>query len=297
MGTLDSANPNFGLEAIPTTGSSGANACPGTIAVGACGSQQECLQNRSFRGVVPWRTLGISQEAATDPWYRFYTYQVSVSAIVNPFDDGNVVGIQYAQAMVGNMPIHSAVPVSLANQVNVGNEAVAVLLSHGEDGLGAYIPGGQMTQPSGATQLENANATRAFVDAEFSRNDANPNDDLLAFYSVGEMLDGGVFPTPGLETMTGRVKYLAEMLAGASTVVGSCPPALPGACTYRTPGTLSLASVPLPFQYDSKGTQIVLTGGAGAATPTALSFQINGSTQTVSANEFWNIGVRIGAFH
>ncbi len=294
---LDHTNASFGLEAPPTTGASGANACPGTVAIGTCTAQQNCLQTLSFRGIVPWRTLGIPQEAVMDPWNRFYTYQVSVSAIVSPLDDGAVVSIRSAQAMVGNIPVHSAIPVGVGNQVNTGNEAVVVLVSHGADGLGAYIPGRQMASPTGATQLENADATRAFVDADSSNIETDPYDDVVAFHSVATMLDGLTFPTPGLESMTGRVKFLAEMMVSASTAVPPCPPPISGPCMYQTPISLAAAGVPAPLQYDTTGNLIILTSGGNAITPTGLSFRMNGNDQFVSAPEFWNIGVRMGSFH
>ncbi len=300
VGTLASTDANFGLEASPTTGGTGAGACPGTVAIGDCGNQLSCLQQGSFRGIVPWRTLGMSQDAAMDPWNHFYTYQVSVSGIVNPLEPGQVVGVARTQAMVGNIPVYNAPAAAGGVQQNVGTEAVVVLLSHGADGLGAYIPGGQMTAPTGATQLENANLTRPMVDADASSDATNPYDDFFTFYSVAEMLDGISFPTPGLETVTGRTRYLAEMVALHAIQFGACPPATPGYCTYTTPTNLVSAAVPLPLQYDATGTLIGYSSGA-IATPTNIVFTFhNGAGNvpvTLSADEFWSIGARIGAFH
>lgn len=299
VGSLASTDANFGLEAPPTTGGTGAGACPGTVLIGDCTAQQSCLQQGSFRGIVPWRTLGMSQDAAMDPWNRFYTYQVSVSGIVHPFEPGQVVGVSRAQAMVGNIPVMNAAG---GAQQNVGNEAVVALLSHGADGLGAYIPGGQMAAPTGATQLENADTTRPLVDADASNDATNPYDDMLTYYSVADMLDGISFPTPGLETVTGRTRYLAEMIALHSTLAPlvSCPPATPGNCIYTTPANLVSAAVPPPFQYDATGTPITYTP-ASTNTPTGITLTFHSGTGnvpvTLSSDEFWSIGARIGAFH
>ncbi len=304
VGALASTDLYFGLEAQPTIGPTAANACPGTVPIGGgdCSDKPSCLQQRSFRGIVPWRTLGMSQDAATDPWNRFYTYQVSVSGIVHPFDPGKVVGVSTTQAMVGNIPVFNATG---GVQQNVGNEAVVALLSHGADGLGAYIPGGQMTAPTGATQL--ANMTRPLVDADASNDATNPYDDMLAYYSVADMLDGISFPTPGMETVTGRTRYLAEMVAQHATLdlLVPCPPATPGNCTYKVPASLDDATVPQPFQFNTTGTRIDYATLPGSPTTTAalvsMKFTFHNGTGDVevslSRDEFWSIGARIGAFH
>lgn len=296
VGAQDSANPNFGLEAAPTTGSYGANACPGTNAIGDCTAPEECLQTRSFRGIVPWRTLGIAQDAAVDPWLRFYTYQVSVSGIVNPFDAGKVVSIQTTQAMVGNIEVLGA-DGSFENR-----NAVAVLISHGADGLGGFVPGSQMPMPpAGSTQLENADSNRRVINAGASNNEANPYDDVLAYFDVSTILDGIAFPTPGLESMTGRVKYLVEMIAidSGKNPVPPCPPSSPpGPCIYSVksgPGALGSVGVPAPYRRTSTGAEIAFAPDS-LTTPTDLAFTFDGSTQTVTSQEFWSTGVRLGVF-
>lgn len=194
---------------------------------------------------------------------------------------------------------------------NVGNEAVVALLSHGADDLGAYIPGGQMAAPTGATQLENANTTRPLVDADASNDATNPYDDMLAYYSVADMLDGISFPTPGLETVTGRTRYLAEMIALHSIQTVPCPPATPGPCTYTPPTSgalLSTVAIPRPFQYDATGTYIDYSQFVPTVPPppsigvtVGVTFAFHNGTAPVPVSltpeEFWTIGVRIGAFH
>ena len=72
-GTLAGTDANAGLEQIATPGLPAANTC--TVA-GVANSQQH--------GVVPWRSLGLSEQDATDGWGNRLTYRASTDFITAP---------------------------------------------------------------------------------------------------------------------------------------------------------------------------------------------------------------------
>jgi type II secretory pathway pseudopilin PulG len=132
---LPSTDPQYGREAT-TPGT-----CTGTTS----------LTGGASRGIVPWVSLGMTGEAAADAFGRFFMYAVTTSQT-------NLVA-NTIPGMTGVIAIHSATPVSVANQTNVNNLAVFVVLSYGSDGYGAFNPGSGAQTPfppaPGADESEN----------------------------------------------------------------------------------------------------------------------------------------------
>lgn len=148
-------------------------------------------------GAVPWATLGISEESTLTGNAHRLTYQVTLSA--TNLNSNTVSG------MLGRITIHSAAPApgTLENQTNnclvVPSTinpcaAVAVIVSHGPDGYGAYTSSGtQIPFPTVANcacadARENANADSMFVVKGFSGNPANLFDDKVLALTVGDLL-------------------------------------------------------------------------------------------------------------
>ena len=100
-------------------------------------------------GVVPWATLGVSE---TDAWGRRFTYRVTLSfGDSNPTTVTPPVGCNqtttnafFALCSDGDMNIQGTAPAVL-----VASLIPAVIVSHGKNGRGAYLPTGiQMTCPA-----------------------------------------------------------------------------------------------------------------------------------------------------
>ncbi|HET7728788.1 MAG TPA: type II secretion system protein [Usitatibacter sp.] len=166
----------YGLEA-PTPGT-----CTGTTG----------LDGVAFRGVVPWKTLGMTTETAFDGWGRQLTYAVTSTA--TNLTTATLSGLQ------GSLTLHTTAPVALGlpatgNQINacsttandnVCNAAAAVMLvSFGPNSFGAYnVTGVRSPLPTSASEVENTDADRNFVLAEPSAN----FDDIVVPMSPGELL-------------------------------------------------------------------------------------------------------------
>lgn len=140
-------NGRLPCPADPTvaTGSAGAGIERAATAGGCTGGAA------AVAGALPWATLGVQE---LDVWGRRLSYRVT--------------GI-FAQPITGQ----AAFTLASAGDINVRVVAAgtllaanvpAVIVSHGPNGLGGYLPTGvQMTASADADEVENANANVEFV--------------------------------------------------------------------------------------------------------------------------------------
>lgn len=221
------SNSTTGTEATWTAGANMGN-CAGLTSF-----------NNTYGGIVPWATLGLSQEMANDAWNHRLTYTVSRTALLV---DG------YRRN--GTITVHSTAPIALGappagNQMNVGNNAIAMLVSHGKNGFGTWAPGGTaMPPPPGTLEGENTPTNTSFVQATFDdTNPANPFDDLLVWFSAGDVmpqLQAQLGETAAEAVTRERLNRLRDAFMG--TIVNSAPavvpPAAPNRARFPTPANV-----------------------------------------------------------
>jgi prepilin-type N-terminal cleavage/methylation domain-containing protein len=164
--------------------------CTGTTIVGV-------VPNSAARGIVPWISLGLSSEAASDAYNNCFTYQVTLTQT-------NLTATSVA-GMLGSLSVHSNAPIAMGiaptgNQINgcniTANDnscngfAVAVIQSHGKNGLGAISEGGiALAAPASPQELQNAGNNTAFVRADYSENAGNYFDDIVVALSPDDVLN------------------------------------------------------------------------------------------------------------
>lgn len=128
-----------------------------------CGNVTGTGTSQTAWGVLPWATLGISE---TDAWGHRFTYQVSsiyadaigsntLGADNNPSlspqcgsanlctPPGNPQFSSFALCSCGGLNILSAA----TGGTNIATFVPAAIVSHGANGLGAYLPSGQRILP------------------------------------------------------------------------------------------------------------------------------------------------------
>ena len=191
---LTPIQPNYGREARIAAGCDTANLVAITIPIGAPAPT-------SFRGVVPWLTLGLSDEGGADGFNRRYSYSVTADATDPAKRTASTLpGLQ------GRLTLHNNIPVSLGaapagNQLNACSsvvtdkscnlEGVAMIISHGTNGDGATLLSGQRMPPISGHVLEAQNSdsvNESFVTTDYSDNAANPFDDIVLAIAPSDIL-------------------------------------------------------------------------------------------------------------
>jgi prepilin-type N-terminal cleavage/methylation domain-containing protein len=149
------------------------------------------------RGTVPCATLGLPEDTCIDGWGVRLTYFVQNSAVV--------LTRETVSGMRGTMTVHSITPPAAAapaaglaptgNQINACNAtandnscnlaAVAIIISHGANRGGGFVPTSGVVLPQvvgtniSAYEGENTNNNIQFIQNDFVETGANSFDDIL----------------------------------------------------------------------------------------------------------------------
>lgn len=248
----------------------------------SCGSTVVAAAPTIARGVVPWRALGLQFEQVQDSYARMYTYVVTITATQTTSPT--------VAAMRGNMTLHSGAPPVLGlnapayptgNQINScmnttappaggddGNGcnylAVAVLISHGANGLGAYVialnAASRMDLPTSAAEVANTDDDTAFVNAEPSISSTTFFDDLVYAWAPSDFLDP-MTQQGALQSATAKTYDRLRTLAAAiSNYAANNKTGTPN--KYRIRPTL--ADYPSLSQNDGWGNAITYSTDFGA---------------------------------
>lgn len=198
------ANANYGAETYLTTSTT----CNGLGPIPTASST-------ASKGIIPWVTLGIPQEAAIDGYGNYFTYLVTYTAT-----NANVSTLTYLVGTIGlysSSPVHPGLPVgspSTQNQINACSAtpgdnncnllAVAALVSYGKDGYGAYKPGaGATTMPfptsPNVNEMTNSNFDVsnnhiALVDTGVVDITQGGFDDMVVVWNPHDILNALAFP-------------------------------------------------------------------------------------------------------
>ena len=231
--TLAAGTPGYGVEAT-TFGT-----CDGVPTAGAGAA-------RVVVGIIPWVSLGMSDEAASDGYYNRFTYAVTSNA--------TNLNVNSVAGMKGNITVHTATPPTASNQSNdctpTGGfynpcSIVAVILSHGANANGAYTSGGtKIADPTGVDELENVNIDNAFVEKDFSANLANPFDDILLALNASDLLSPLTLNS-SLKDSNAAIEHNFDVIAGAvaTSATANRIGLLPGSRTYPLPAALTLPAI------------------------------------------------------
>jgi len=262
-------------------------------------------------GIVPWMSIGLPEEMATDGFFARFTYQV-VQAATN-------LNAQTVAGMRGAISLHSASPVSMGaapagNQINDCSNgltnnpcaAVVMIVSHGRNSFGAHLPSGNRVPTIGAgpDELANTDNDAQFVKRDFSDSGANAFDDVLMAISPIDLLSplaqrGAI--SDARAALNSTFVAMRGMVEAAAINGRSAAP--PGAATFQLP--FSLASVPndpwgnaISYQ---RTTDIIAAGTAPGVGFTMTSAGPDGTLGTsddiamvVSVSELQSIFARTG---
>lgn len=150
-----SSNSVLPCPSVPTLGSGASNGVASIPGSGACGS---------FRtsGGVPWLTLGLTERDVLDGWGRRISYAVTSSLTVPGSDPLlrplNCRSLGFSGIQQGGLEVRGANDAAIPPSPGIGPaKAAYVLVSHGENSWGGYLPSGAQTPVTGAsiTELDN----------------------------------------------------------------------------------------------------------------------------------------------
>ena len=190
-------------------------------------------------GVVPFKTLGLASELAQDGWGNLMSYQLYSDAtpvcpgVGRDWGNSQCFGAGKTGALtVRDGLVTDAVPVNLTTSV------VAVVISHGVNGLGAWVAaqGTRNAPPMTCEEAQNAVGT-AFPSSAcagslyapniFYKGEKQGNDDVVAYLTASDvfqplMKQGTVVSTNAQVNLDLQTLYL-QALALKSTFVNTIP--------------------------------------------------------------------------
>jgi prepilin-type N-terminal cleavage/methylation domain-containing protein len=138
--------------------------------------------------VLPWRTLGLQEDHSYDGWRRRLGYHVSA-----PLTTAGAPG-------PGDLAVRDGAP-GTPGSTELTTSAAFVILSHGENGLGAWLDGGHRMATTGipAHEDENADGAPPFVDRPVSQVAGDVFDDMALWrdkpglaQSAGAVFSGAI---------------------------------------------------------------------------------------------------------
>lgn len=147
--------------------------CPGASGCEVTSGSGHAMTCSNNPGVLPWATLGLLE---TDAWGRRYTYRVS-SVFARAVDPAPTILSSFnpgcgALTVASDMPTKAAFALctqgDLAVLTTTGGTSLssnipAVVVSHGKNGLGAWLPAGTQVSGAAGDEATNAAAGTSFV--------------------------------------------------------------------------------------------------------------------------------------
>lgn len=134
--------------------------CPAPAALGrseAGAGNEDCSLTH---GVLPWVNLGLPE---TDPWGQRITYFAAAGFTRAPGTD-ELAGFDLATGVApNNSGLADIRNLALNGNNKIAIDIAAVLVSHGRNAAGAYLPSGKKLTGAAAEEAENADADLSFV--------------------------------------------------------------------------------------------------------------------------------------
>lgn len=179
-------------------------------------------------GLLPYVTLGIARDAAQDGWGNFFSFHVSDTL------GSNLDWVRTANFRTGNTGILTVNDRNGAVVTAIATSVVAVVVSHGPNGFGAWSIGGtQNAAPAGADEIENTNsvANTTYFRRNATTDDAaigGAFDDAVMFLTADDLLsplykDGTLKPAVAAvnDSFTKFKLALVGYAMGSSSIYGN----------------------------------------------------------------------------
>lgn len=167
----------------------------------------------SDNGVLPWRTLGLPDQSSMDGWNRLLSYRVSLQLTANP------------TALLPPSPVLPLV--RYQGEITGGIGAAFVVMSHGRNGLGAWLPvGNQAAQATASNnELENLNDDLVLIARAQTPPAGETYDDMLVWLTPQQIVVrlGGGFTVE-------QCDYAEDLIAASAVDVAALANAVAARC-------------------------------------------------------------------
>jgi type II secretory pathway pseudopilin PulG len=226
-------------------------------------------------GILPYVTLGLARDAAVDGWGNFFSYQVSNTVTSTTFNPGTgfyvtpITNPNLDWTLSANLRSGSSGELTVNTRdaagavVAAASNAVAVVVSHGPNGLGAYtVSGTRNSLPAGADELDNTNGDTTYFWRVLTTNDAATGgafDDYVMVLGADDLL-APLFKDGTLKSPAGQVADMFIKIENAITAY-----AVANGGSYGNSSCTSSGSNPrcrvIPYVDAYNGTTGVMVGG------------------------------------
>ena len=201
-------------------------------------------------GIVPYVTLGLARDAAVDGWGNFFSYQVSNSFPNEVFNPGYTIPPYYNSPIAApyrdwtlsaNLRSGSTGELTIKDRnasgaaITVASNVVAVVVSYGANGFGAYtVSGTRNTLPGSATdeyQNTNVGGGTTYFRRTQTTDDAAPGgafDDHVMFLTADDLLG----PLIREGTIKSPAAQLTETFTKIENAIGAWAAGSVGYATY-----------------------------------------------------------------
>ncbi len=156
--------------------------------------QEACLYNKTFRGIIPYRSLGIPEKIAKDGYHNWITYAVSL--------DLTSLELKYLNQPDSTVPLtavfcevkkgENELIVKNADNISVIDSAsdmiAFVLISHGQSGQGSFDENGKTRSTSSSDKITNATSTQTFIDKPLNLSKENLFDDVVKWVTRDNLM-------------------------------------------------------------------------------------------------------------
>ncbi len=240
-------------------------------------------------GAVPFATLGLAREVGEDGWGNLFSYGVYSVPVLNSCPGA---GIDWANSTcfgagkTGGLTVKDG---TVVTSTNLATSVVAVVISHGVNGLGAWVAaqGTRNAPPLTCEEAQNAvgitwpaSCAAAYTANVFYKGESQANDDVVAYLTATDLLQP-LTKQGTILSATAQVNVdlqtLVEQAIALNTASATCgnPPSLgadPWGYTYANSTTLGLGIDPAFCFYTTGGvTGVATAGAAGGPATTACA--------------------------
>lgn len=140
-----------------------------------------CAKSKTFQGIVPFRTLGISEKWVKDGFGHYMTYAPEPNLVKDFFTEFE----QICLIPGGSLKLTNSAGNSVVSDLNK-QPLTVILVSHGPDGRGSFLGQGQSSRSRlpelQAAKLENANGDSTF--SEYINSADEEYDDIVRWEAL-----------------------------------------------------------------------------------------------------------------